>query len=224
MSLYETRIVKSYDRFLVVDIERDRFVYGLGLLCLVLGCSVDELLGSGRERRFVDCRSIVVRYYRDCGYSVVELATMMRRTHADILHHLKRYDGLYGVDRKFSRECDVFLGVLGILDREWEVCEDGLRHFTLSTELLIETVKPNNQIKEEKIMITNDLNNEIVSVSEYASMKGVSTTAVYKWIAGGQVDVIMISGIKFVVLRGDDVELAKEWRERMKWVVSKSSK
>lgn len=73
-------------------------------------------------------------------------------------------------------------------------------------------------------MITNDLNNEIVSVSEYASMKGVSTTAVYKWISGGQVDVIMISGIKFVVLRGDDVELAKDWRERMKGVGFKSSK
>lgn len=148
MGLCTDGFTRGYDRFLVIEREGDGFVYGMGLLCLLLGCSVDELLGAGRERRLVDCRSIVIRYYRDCGYSIVELASMMRRTHADILHHLKRYDGLYGVDRKFSRDCDVFLGVLGGLDREWEVCVDGLRHFTLSTELLIETVKPNNQIKE----------------------------------------------------------------------------
>lgn len=48
--------------------------------------------------------------------------------------------------------------------------------------------------------IVDDMNRRLMKVSDYAKMKGVSTTGVYFWERAGKIRTVMISGVKFVVL------------------------
>lgn len=51
--------------------------------------------------------------------------------------------------------------------------------------------------------IVDDMNRRLMKVSDYARMKGVSTTGVYFWERTGKIRTVMISGVKFVVLEED---------------------
>lgn len=51
--------------------------------------------------------------------------------------------------------------------------------------------------------IVYDMNRRLMKVSDYAKMKGVSTTGVYFWERTGKIRTVMISGVKFVVLDED---------------------
>ena len=51
--------------------------------------------------------------------------------------------------------------------------------------------------------IVDDMNRRLMKVSDYAKMKGVSTTGVYFWERTGKIRTVSISGVKFVVLDGE---------------------
>lgn len=51
--------------------------------------------------------------------------------------------------------------------------------------------------------IVYDMNRRLMKVSDYAKMKGVSTTGVYFWERTGKIRTVSISGVKFVVLDED---------------------
>lgn len=50
----------------------------------------------------------------------------------------------------------------------------------------------------------------LVSVREYADYKGVSLTAVYKWIDKGEVRGVKIGNFNFVMLELDEAKKIKE--------------
>jgi predicted site-specific integrase-resolvase len=51
--------------------------------------------------------------------------------------------------------------------------------------------------------VVDDMNRLLMKVSDYARMKGVSTTGVYFWERTGKIRTVSISGVKFVVLDED---------------------
>jgi predicted site-specific integrase-resolvase len=42
-----------------------------------------------------------------------------------------------------------------------------------------------------------------LKVSTYATLKGVSTTSVYDWIAKGKIELEVIDGVKFVIVEDE---------------------
>lgn len=61
-----------------------------------------------------------------------------------------------------------------------------------------------NWVKDSDLQtVVDDMNRRLMKVSDYARMKGVSTTGVYFWERTGKIRTVMISGVKFVVLDGE---------------------
>lgn len=52
----------------------------------------------------------------------------------------------------------------------------------------------------------SSLKNKLMKVSDYAKMKGVSTTWIYSLERKGKIRTMSISGVKFVILDDDDHE------------------
>jgi hypothetical protein len=46
--------------------------------------------------------------------------------------------------------------------------------------------------------------NELVKVSTYAKEKGVSVQAIYKQIASGKIECVIIDGVKFIKVKEND--------------------
>lgn len=55
----------------------------------------DDILSSCRKQKYCDARVILSRYYRNLGYTLVDIGKIFNRDHSTIVRQLKLYDSLY---------------------------------------------------------------------------------------------------------------------------------
>lgn len=157
-----------------------------GRFCEILDVSSEDIRSNDRHRELVYRRVILTHFLYDLGMSVSYIARLMgNRNHSTVCHYRRIWENEIDNNRYLRMMSEYFSMKV---DKDFE----GLK---------VKVYVYMSGFKDSDLQtIVDDMNRRLIKVSDYAKMKGVSTTGVYFWERTGKIRTVMISGVKFVVL------------------------